>query len=172
MGCAHGEERPAGVTEGNSPQRAPRLDESPAHCGAAYSRQGACPLDTEPTMHTNSVSRASGRAQHAGDIKRGMCTAQGKKEAIRLREQCTCGAREQMAYAIGNFAPGGCSPSSQYRRTRYCYAAAPALRNSAPSVTSLALQAGRNSPAAGAAARWEPRILRGGIVIARGASPS
>ena len=55
---------------------------------------------------------------------------EGKKEAVRLREQCTCGAREQMAYAIGNFAPGGCSPSSQYRRTRYCYAAAPALRNS------------------------------------------
>ena len=48
-------------------------------------------------------------------------TGGGKKEAVRLREQCTCGAREQMAYAIGNFA-------SQ--------------------VTSLALQAGRNFPAA------------------------
>ena len=36
---------------------------------------------------------------------RAHATARGKKEAIRLREQCTCGAREQMAYAIGNFAP-------------------------------------------------------------------
>ena len=38
-------------------------------------------------MYVNPVSRASGRAQHAGDIKRGMGTARGGEELASARSE-------------------------------------------------------------------------------------
>ena len=52
--------------------RAPHL------AGRHSNSEGACPLDTYPPRYIRTPTAAqAGVRQHAGDIKRGMCTAQG-----------------------------------------------------------------------------------------------
>ena len=55
-------------------------------------------------MYANPASRASGRAQHAGDIKRGMGTARGGEELALLvmKTALASGMKNSLALVVKN----------------------------------------------------------------------